>query len=56
MNQHLWTYIDIFHKESERHASYSEQSTSHFNNVANITVDNDGITPQNKQNGREEDS
>ena len=32
---------------------YPEYSTEHFNSVANITVDSDGITPQKKQNGIE---
>ena len=38
--------IDSFHKESERHAAYPEQSTAHFENVANITVDSISIIPQ----------
>ena len=54
MNRDLRTYIDICHKESERRAVYLEQSTSHLNNVLKIAVNNDSITPQNKQNGIEE--
>ena len=51
INQDLRTYIDSFHKESEGHAVYTEQSTAHFNNFSNITVDSDIITPQKKQIG-----
>ena len=47
-------HIDSFHKESESRAAYPEHSTTHFNNIANITVDSDIITPHKKQNGREE--
>ena len=54
MNLDLRTDIDIFHKESVRRASYQEQSTTCFNNVADITVDSDGITPQKKQSGGDE--
>ena len=54
-NRDLQTYIDGCHKESERCAAYPEQSTAHFNNVVNITVDSDSITPQKGKNGREED-
>ena len=53
-NRDLWTYIDSCHKEPERHATYPEHSTAHFNNVANITVNIDSITLKNKQNKREE--
>ena len=49
-------HIDSFHKESESCAAYPEHSTTHFNNVANITVDSDIITPHKKQNGGGEDS
>ena len=41
--------------ESEIRASYPEQSTAHYNNVANITIGSDSTTPQKKKNGREED-
>ena len=48
-------YIDIFHKESERHAEYPEQRTTHFEKVANITVDSNSVIIHQKQNGREKD-
>ena len=38
-NWDLQKYIDGCHKESERRATYPEQSTPHFENIANITVD-----------------
>ena len=52
MNQDLQTYIDIYHKESERCAAYLEQSNAHFNNIANINVNSDGITPQKNRIGK----
>ena len=51
----LRNYDDSCHKESERCTEYPEQSTANFNNVANITINDDSIDPQNKQNWREED-
>ena len=42
-NWYMQDYIDIFHKESERHAEYPEQSTGHFEKVANITVDSNSL-------------
>ena len=48
-------YFDSCYKESERRASYLEQSTAHFNNVSKITIDIDSIITQRKKNGREED-
>ena len=51
-NQDLNNYIDSFHKESERSAEYLEQSTTYFDNVANITIVSDSIPAQKKQNGR----
>ena len=47
-------HIDIFHKESEICAAYLEHITAHFNNIANITIDSDIITPHKKKNTREE--
>ena len=47
--------IDSCHKESESRTEYPEQNTSHFNNVANITVNSNSVTPQKKKNGIEED-
>ena len=44
-----------FHKESERHAAYLEQSTADFENVANITVDSASVIIQDKKIGSEED-
>ena len=49
------TYIDICHKESESCAAYTEHITAHLNNVANITINGDGINPQKKKNRREKD-
>ena len=43
------TYIDIFLKESEEYVAYPEQSTVHFENVANITVGRDSLIPQEKK-------
>ena len=40
-----------FHKESERHAAYLEQSTADFENVANITVDSASVIIQDKKMG-----
>ena len=37
--------IDSCHKESESRTEYPEQNTSHFNNVANITVNSNSVTP-----------
>ena len=54
-NQDLQTYIDSCHKESEIRAAYPEQSNAHLNNIVNITVNSDSITPHKKKNGREED-
>ena len=42
-------YIDSCHKESEIRAAYTEQSTVHFKNVANITVDRDSLFLQEKK-------
>ena len=47
----MQTYIDSCKKESEKHAAYPEQSNVHFENVANITVDSDSITPREKKTG-----
>ena len=49
--QDLQKFIDSCQKESKRHTAYPEQSTAHFNNVANITVDIDSIAPQKKKMG-----
>ena len=46
----MQNYIDIFQKESERHAAYPEQRTANFENIANITIDSDILIPQQKQN------
>ena len=42
----MQNYIDIFQKESERHAAYPEQRTANFENIANITIDSDILIPQ----------
>ena len=49
----MQNYIDSCHKELERRAAYPEQSTTNFENVANITVDSDSVIPKDKQNGGE---
>ena len=41
-------YIGSCHKVSERRAPYLEQSTAHFEDVVNITVDSDTLIPQNR--------
>ena len=41
MREHTYS----FYKESEIRSAYMEQSNLHFNNVANINVDSDSITP-----------
>ena len=51
MSRYLRTYIDNCNKEKEIRAAYSEKSTPHFDNVANITIDSDDITPQKKKMG-----
>ena len=47
-------YIDKCNKESEKYAAYPEQSTIHFENVVNITVDSDCVITQEKQDRSEE--
>ena len=49
----MGTYIDSFHKESERRAAYPEHSNASLSNVAKTIVDSDSITPQNKKDGVE---
>ena len=51
-NRDLQTDIDIVKKECE---AYPENNTLHSENVANITINSDSVTPQKKKNGREED-
>ena len=51
MNRDIQTYIDSFKKER---AENTEQNTLNLENFAIIAVDSDIITPQKKQNGREE--
>ena len=48
-------YIDSCHNESEARTLYQEQSTVHFENLANITVNSDIIIPQEKKNWSEKD-
>ena len=55
-NRDMRNYIDGCHKESERCETYLEKRTAHLENVANITVNSDGVIPQEKQNGNEKDS
>ena len=47
-------YIDSCHKESGKCAAYPEQSTAHFEDVFNITVDSSSVLVQEKQNGSED--
>ena len=47
-NQDLRTYIDNVKKDC---TAYLEQNTLHFENVANITVNSDSITPHEKKMG-----
>ena len=47
-NQDMQNYIDSCHKESERIAAYTEQIFAHFENIVNVTVDNDSVIPQEK--------
>ena len=42
-NRDMKNYIDSFHKESERCAAYLKQSTIHFENVSNITINSDSV-------------
>ena len=42
-------HIDSCHKESEIHAAYTEQSTANFEDVANITVNNNSVITQGKK-------
>ena len=44
-------YIDSCKKKS---AAYLEQNTTHFETVANISIDSDSVTPQKKQKVCEE--
>ena len=37
-------------------AAYPEQNTLHLENVENLSIVSDSITPKKTQNGREEDS
>ena len=56
IKQEIREHIDSCYKGSKSCAEYLEHSTAHFNNVANITIDSDSITPKNKKNWREENS
>ena len=49
INQDMLEHIDGFHKESEIPAAYTEHSTTHFSNVAKITVNSVSTTPQKKK-------
>ena len=51
----MQNYIESCQKESERCASYTEERTAHFKNVASITINSDSVIPQEKWNGSEED-
>ena len=44
-NRDMQNYIDSCHKESEICAAYPEQSTAHFENVANITINSASVIP-----------
>ena len=51
-DQNLRTYTDSVKKD---HLAYLEKNTLHFENVADITVNSDGIIPEKKRNRREGD-
>ena len=53
INRYMLEHIDSLRKESESCAAYPENSTTHLNNAANITVDIDSITQQRKKWERE---
>ena len=44
-------HIDICRKEFKRHAVYPEQSTTYFEDIANITVDSASIITQGNKTG-----
>ena len=46
----MWENIDSCHKESKKHGAYMEQSTVHFEDIVNITVDSSSVILQEKQN------
>ena len=45
INLDMREHINSCHKESESRTAYPEYNTAHFNNVANISVNSDSITP-----------
>ena len=45
-NQDMQNCIDSCHEESDIYAEYPEQSTVHFKNVSNITVNSDSVIPK----------
>ena len=53
INRYMQEHIDNFYKGSESCAAHQEHVTTHFNNVANITINSDSITPQKKMGERE---
>ena len=48
-NRDMQNYIDSCKKVR---ASYPEQNTLHFKDIANIATNSDSTTPKKKQNGR----
>ena len=40
-------HIDSYHEESKSRAVYLKHSTAHFNKVANMNFNSDGINQQN---------
>ena len=56
INRYMREHIDSCQKEFKISAVYPEHSTAHLNNIANITIESDSITPKNEKNGREENS
>ena len=49
INWDMWEHVDICHKYSEICAAYPKQSTAHFEDVANITVDSASVITQEKK-------
>ena len=45
--------IDSCNKYSEKCAAYPKQSTVHFEDVSNITINSSSVIAQEKQNGIE---
>ena len=51
INRDMREHIDSCLKQSEKCAAYLEQSTEHFEDVANITTNGASVILQGKKNG-----